>query len=160
MHADGGIENGIMKDPLEQESSLLGLSDPEDGRRLGHRHEHPDGDAATRDFAIDAARLMADRHCEDIVIYDVRGLSHLTDYVAIASGTSDRQMKSVGGEVAELGRERGLTRYGSERDDSSKWIVLDFVDIMVHLFEPATRAHYDLEMLWGDAPKVKWRRTE
>ena len=61
--------------------------------------------------------------------------------------------------MSKLGRERfGLDRFGSERDDAATWLVLDFIDVMVHLFEPSTRAHYDLEMLWGDAPEVEWSR--
>lgn len=115
-------------------------------------------EAGLRRFVIEAARLLSDRHCEDIRIFDVRGLSQLTDYIVIATGTSDRQMKSVGSEVADMAREQGLSRYGTERDGSTTWVVLDFVHVMVHLFEPATRAHYDLEMLWGDAPTVEWRR--
>jgi ribosome-associated protein len=146
-----------MPDPLEQERELLGLSDPAHQDRIERRHDNAGGDELTRAFIADACRLLADRHCEDIVAFDVRGMSQLTDFVVVASGTSDRQMKSVGGELAELARERGMTRYGSERDDSSTWIVLDFVDVMVHLFEPVARGHYDLEMLWGDAPRMKWR---
>lgn len=119
--------------------------------------EHAD-DPTTRAFVLDAARLLADSHCEDVLVFDVRGLSQLTDYIVIATGTSDRQMKSVAGDVGELGREHGLQRIGSERDDSSTWIVMDFVDAMIHLFEPATRGHYDLEMMWGDAKRVPWRR--
>lgn len=144
-----------MPDPVEQERALLGLAEPPADRQ-DHRHEA--GDDATRDFAIEAARLLRDRHCEDIVVFDVRGLSQLTDYVIIGTGTSDRQMKAVGSEVADLAKQRGVTRFGSERDESSTWIVLDFVDVMLHLFEPATRGHYDLEMMWGDAPQVPWRR--
>ena len=49
---------------------------------------------------------------------------------------------------------------GRELDAPSKWLVLDFIDVVVHLFDPETRAHYDLEMLWGDAERVHWRRTE
>ena len=51
-----------------------------------------------------------------------------------------------------------LDRFGSERDADSTWLVLDYVDSIVHLFEPTARAHYDLEMLWGDAPKIDWRK--
>ena len=126
-------------------------------RSRGPRHTRAD-DPALRTFVIEAARRIADLHGEDILVFDVRGLSQLTDYIILATGTSDRQMKSVASDVAELGREHGLQRMGSERDDSSTWIVMDFVDAMVHLFEPATRAHYDLEMMWGDAPRVPWRR--
>ena len=109
-------------------------------------------------FAVEAARLLADSHCEDVVVFDVRGLSQLTNFVLIASGTSDRQMKAVGHHVEELGQAHGMERLGQERDESTTWIVLDFIDVMVHLFEPVTRAHYDLEMLWGDAPRVPWPR--
>ena len=143
-----------MADARENERDALGVYD--DAERRTHRHDH---DAeAMRSFVISAAQLMNDLHCQDIVVFDVRGLSQLTDYILIASGTSDRQMKAVGGEVADLAKQRGLERYGSERDDSTTWLVLDFVEVMVHLFEPTARAHYDLEMMWGDAQRVKWRR--
>lgn len=112
-----------------------------------------------RAFAIEAARLISDLRCEDIVIFDVSEVSQVTHFIVIASGTSDRQIKSVGGDVADLGAEQGFARYGTDRDGASTWCVVDLVEVMVHLFEPATRGHYDLEMLWGDAPKVPWRRV-
>jgi len=110
-----------------------------------------------RKFIIKAAKLLAGLHCEDLVLFDVRGLSGLTDYILIATGTSDRQIKGVAGQVSDLALEQGLERFGSERDADSTWLVLDYVDSIVHLFEPMARAHYDLEMLWGDAPKINWR---
>ncbi len=115
-------------------------------------------DQVVRGFIIETARLLKDLHCEDLVILDVRGLSDLTDYILIASGTSDRQIKGVAGQVSDLALEHGLDRFGSERDADSTWLVLDYVDSIIHLFEPTARAHYDLEMLWGDAPKIDWRR--
>ncbi len=111
-------------------------------------------------FVIDAARLLNDLHCEDTLIFDVRGLSDLTDFILMTTGTSDRQIKGVASQVNELASEQGLDRFGSERDADSTWLVLDYVDTIVHLFEPVARAHYDLEMLWGDAPRIKWRRAE
>ena len=114
-------------------------------------------DAHNRKFAIDSAKLLIGLHCTDIVIFDVRTLSEVTDYILIASGTSDRQIRSVGVEVNKLAKERGIGRFGHDADDASTWIVLDFIDLIVHLFEPSTRAHYDLEMMWGDAPKINWR---
>jgi ribosome-associated protein len=114
---------------------------------------------AVRAFLIEAARLLNDLHCEDIILLDVQGLSDLTDFILIATGTSDRQIKGVAGQVDDLAQEHGLDRFGTERDTDSTWLVLDYVDTIVHLFEPAARAYYDLEMLWGDAPKIAWRRT-
>lgn len=110
-----------------------------------------------RRFATEAARLLDGLHCENVVLLDVRGLSDVTDYVLIASGTSSRQMRSVGHRVEDLAAEMGVKSHGVEADASPTWVVLDFADVMVHLFEPASRAHYDLEMMWGDAPKVDWR---
>lgn len=111
-----------------------------------------------RKFIAEAAKLLAGLHCENMVVLDVRGLSDLTDYILIATGTSDRQIKGVAAQVTELALEYGLDRFGSERDDDSTWLVLDYVDTVVHLFEPTARAHYDIEMLWGDAPKIDWRK--
>ncbi len=135
----------------------FGLSETELEHRPAPDREGPDVERA-RTFALDAARLLKDSHCEDIIVYDVRGLSEVTDFILIASGTSDRQIKSVGGYVSDLGKEQGFERFSSERDEASTWLVLDYVDVMVHLFEPATRSHYDLEMMWGDAPQLDWQR--
>ena len=141
----------------QNERENLGLSDDDLQRRPEPAREGEAVEAA-RSFAIDAARLMSDEHCEDLIIFDVRGTSSLTDFIIVGSGTSDRQMKAVAGHVSEMGRNIGYHRYSSERDDASTWVVMDFVDVMVHLFEPETRSHYDLEMMWGDCPKIDWQR--
>lgn len=115
--------------------------------------------AQIRAFAIDAARLLADNKCEDVMLLDVSGLSQLSDYIIIASGTSDRQMRSSGDDLGEVGAKHGWTAFRSHADDRTTWIVVDFVDVVAHIFEPNTRAHYDLEMLWADAPRVEWERS-
>ena len=109
-------------------------------------------------FAVEAARLLEDRHCEDIRLMDVRGLSQVCDYVLIGSGTSDRQMKAVAAELEGLGEEHGSKVFRSSRDEGGTWIVVDFVDLVAHLFEPNQRAYYDLETLWGDASNIDWKR--
>ena len=110
----------------------------------------------TRSFAIEAARLLEDRHVEDVRLLDVRGLSQVCDFVLIGSGTSDRQMKSVAQELEELGEERNNIVFRSDRDAAGTWIVIDFVDLVAHLFEPNQRAYYDLETLWSDAEVIDW----
>lgn len=115
-------------------------------------------DKLIRNFALEAARLLDDRHFTDVLMLDVRGKSDLTDYIILGSGTSDRQIRSVADEIARLGAESGMARMGTEQDGPAMWVVVDFVDVIVHLFEPATRAHYDIEMLWGDAPRASWKR--
>lgn len=115
---------------------------------------------AARAFAIEAARLLSDDKCEDVVVLDVRELSHVTDYIIIGSGTSDRQMHSSLTHLEELGREQGFPVFRSSDDERSTWLLADFVDVVVHLFEPNQRAHYDLEMLWGDATRIPWERPD
>ena len=115
---------------------------------------------AAHALAVDAARLLNDYDCEEIVVFDVGGISQVTRYIVIASGTSDRQIKTLAGKVRELASDRDFPSFGSDRDAASTWLVLDFFDVMVHLFEPVTRAHYDLEMLWGDAERVVWREKK
>ena len=134
------------------------MSNPANFTTAADASTAPEGADAT-DFAIEAARLLNDFKCEDVMVFDVRGLSELTNHVILASGTSDRQMRSLADDLEDLGKAKGFERYGAEGDDAATWIVADFVEVVVHLFEPATRAHYDLEMLWGDAPQVKWRRV-
>jgi ribosome-associated protein len=113
---------------------------------------------AARDFAVAAARLLSDDKCESILILDVRDLSQVTDYIVIASGTSDRQMHSAVAHVKDLGQASGYPPFRSSDDDRGTWLLADFVDVVVHVFEPNTRAHYDLEMLWGDAGRITWER--
>lgn len=115
---------------------------------------------ASHSFASDAARLLKDYDCHDIRLFDVRGISPITNFILIATGTSDRQIRALGGYVTELAERLGFERYGDDSDKASTWLALDYVEVMVHLFEPETRAHYDLEMLWGDAPEINWRRSE
>ncbi len=111
-------------------------------------------------FAIEAARLARDDKCEQVLVLDVTDLSQLTDYLVIASGTSDRQMASTLQHIMELAKEHDLSSFGRDRDTSSTWFLADFVDVVIHLFEPNARAHYDLEMLWGDADRIKWERPD
>lgn len=119
----------------------------------------PDVDEARR-FAIDAARMAYDDKCSDIVLMDVRGLSQVTDYIVIGTGTSERQMRSVLKHIEEMGAAAGFPAFRTNADERAMWLLSDFVNVMVHLFEPNTRAHYDLEMLWGDAPRIDWERPD
>jgi ribosome-associated protein len=112
----------------------------------------------TREFAMEAARLASDDKCEEVVLLDVRKLSQISDYIIICSGSSDRQMRSVADDMDKLAAKHGYPVFRRDSDDRTTWIVVDCVDVVAHIFEPNTRAHYDLEMLWGDAPRVEWER--
>lgn len=112
-----------------------------------------------RQFAAAAARLAEERHCSDIALLDLRGISPVTDYFLIVTGTSDRQMRSVGDEIADLGAAGGHRLYHAVGKNAAQWILFDFVDVVVHLFDSEHRSYYDLELIWGDAPRVRWRRA-
>lgn len=111
-------------------------------------------------FAVEAARLAQDRHCTDIVVLDLKGVSPATDYFIIATGTSDRQCKSVADEISVLARQHKQSRFGMAGYEQGRWVLLDFINVVVHLFDSEMREYYDLEMLWGDAKKIRWQRTK
>ena len=111
--------------------------------------------AAAAAFAVSAARLLIDRHCEDVLLLDVSTVSQVCDFVLIGTGTSDRQMKSVADELSVLGKEAGLPAFRKSIDLGTTWIVTDYITVVTHLFEPQLRAYYDLEDLWSDARCVE-----
>jgi ribosome-associated protein len=105
-------------------------------------------------FAIEAAKIAIERHCTDVVVLDLTGKSPATDYFLIATGTSDRQIKTVADEIMQFGREHKFNLFGRAGYEQGKWILLDFVDVVVHIFDEEFRQYYDLELLWGDAEKL------
>lgn len=119
----------------------------------------PQRNAPAEELAIELARLFHDDKCTDVVVLDVRGMSPLTDYLVVGSGTSERQMASVLDHAVEIVEQRGGEAFGITKDEGTLWLIADFVDVVAHLFEPNTRAVYDIEMLWGDARRVPWERT-
>lgn len=110
-------------------------------------------------FAIEAARLMADLKCDDVVVLDVGGLSQVTRFMVVGTGTSERQMHSVSADLSELGEGGKFPVFRKNDERSSTWTIVDFVDVTAHLFEPNARAFYDLENLWADARRVAWQRA-
>jgi len=110
--------------------------------------------ANARSFALAAAKVAAERHCSDIVVLDLRGKSPATDYFVIATGTSDRQMRTVADEICEAAKKQALQRFGRAGYEQARWILLDFIDVVIHIFDSEYRDYYDLELLWGDAEKL------
>ena len=108
-------------------------------------------------FACGVARIVTDNRCEDTVVLDLRGLSSVADFFVIATGTSDRQMHATLADVEDYARSVGRKPFRVADSSSANWILADYVDVIVHLFDARHRAHYDLEGLWGDAPRVNWQ---
>ena len=113
--------------------------------------------------AMVAARTAEDNRGRDIVILDMRKITPVFDYFVIANGTSRRQLHAMSEEI-DHALEEGLgdRRMGIEGYEESRWILLDYGDVVIHLFEPETRAYYALEDLWGHAERVPFepRRTD
>jgi len=110
--------------------------------------------AEDRQFAIEAARIARDRHCTQIAVLDLTGLSPATNYYVIATTTSDRQARTVADEITAWGKKHNMPRFGLAGYEQGQWILLDFIDVVVHLFDAEHRSYYNLEMLWGDAKEV------
>lgn len=108
---------------------------------------------------IEIARLLGDLKCTDIVILDVRKLSEVQDFLVLATGTSERQIRAVAHQVKHLVEQRAQSVYRTSSDDQATWVVIDCVDLVVHLFEPNARGYYDLEAMWADAPQLPWQRS-
>jgi ribosome-associated protein len=105
-------------------------------------------------LAVELAHLVGQMRCEEVVVLDLRGLSSVCDYFVIATGTSDRQMRAIADAVDEHAASLGHQRYGLAGYDRGTWILVDYVDVVIHIFDTASRNYYDLELLWGDAPRL------
>jgi len=106
-------------------------------------------------FVLEAAKIAIESNCTDVVILDLTGKSPATDYFLIATGTSSRQTRTVADEIKEFGGQHNFKIFGRAGYEQGKWILLDFVDVVVHIFDEEFRQYYDLELLWGDAEKLK-----
>jgi ribosome-associated protein len=96
------------------------------------------------------ARLALSKKAGDIVILDLRGLTTMTDYFVVCSADSDVQIRAIAAAVDEGMQKKGAAAWHKE-SGSSNWVLLDFVDVVVHIFHRSTRTFYNLEKLWGDA---------
>jgi ribosome-associated protein len=105
------------------------------------------------DLVAEIARLAADKKAIDVVELDLRGVLGYTDYFLICSGNTGRQAKAVQDGIAEgLKREHGTLPRRVEGSAEAGWILMDYLDVVVHIFTPETRDFYRLEQLWGEAP--------
>ena len=93
----------------------------------------------------------------DVVVLDVRKLSDVADYFVICTGDNRRQLRAIQRRLRDELKKLGTKSVGIEGEAGTSWILLDFYDIVVHLFDPDAREFYDLELLWGDAPRVTWK---
>lgn len=114
----------------------------------------------SRQIAVAAARAASEKQGQRIAVLDVRDLIVITDYFVIASGSSDRQVRTIQEEVERSIRELGVKPVRREGEQEGSWVLLDYVDVVVHVFGEEERDFYDLERLWSDAPSLGWEQAE
>ena len=113
----------------------------------------------SRRLALRCRELADNRKAEDIVILDVRELSSVTDYFVIAAGTSEPHLRAIVEEITDRLREDHELRPNAVDGTSrAAWVVLDYFDVIVHVMRQDVRERFDLETLWGDAPRVRARK--
>lgn len=122
---------------------------------------NPESIEQARRFAQAAARSLADDKCGDVRVLDVVGLTTICDFIVLGTGTSERQIRSVAKGVFETADAHDFQHMGGHRRDtassSSNWVAMDFVDVVVHVFDREARLFYDLDNLYGDAKEVAWQ---
>jgi ribosome-associated protein len=99
-----------------------------------------------------ATELASDLKANDMLVHDLRGISNATDYFLIATGTSDMHVKSIADHIVEDLKKEGVRPSHIEGLRGGRWVLIDYIDFVVHVFHPAAREFYQLERLWGDAP--------
>ncbi len=109
-------------------------------------------------IALTAARIAEEKKAQDIVVYDLRGISDVADFFVVATALSKIQIGAISGEIERSLKAQNVFALGVEGSSGSQWVLLDYADTVVHLFSEELRAYYNLESLWGDAPKVEWHK--
>lgn len=109
------------------------------------------------ELAVEAARAADDKKAADVRIMDMREALGVTDYFVVTSGRNERQVRRIQEAVEEKLRERGVKPVRREGVRFGRWVLLDYLDIVVHVFLEEDRAFYDLERLWKDVPFVEWQ---
>ncbi len=113
----------------------------------------------SRKLALLCRELAGNKKAEDIVILDVRQLSSVTDYFVIASGTSEPHLRAIVDEITDkLAEEQHLRPRAIDGTTQGAWVVLDYFDVIAHIMRQDVRDRFDLETLWGDAPRVRARK--
>ncbi len=107
-----------------------------------------------KDKVLSIARLAHNKKADDIVILDMRQLTDYTDYFVICTASSERAAKAIADEILDSTPKDKVAHRHTEGYKEGEWILIDLGDIVVHIFHAAKRAFYDLERLWGDAPRL------
>jgi ribosome-associated protein len=109
----------------------------------------------SRERAVLLSRFALEKKAYDLVVLEVRELTSIADFFIVCSGRSDRQVQSIAQGIEESGRGKGMRPHAVEGAARGQWVLIDFSDVIVHVFYQPVREFYDLEGLWIDAPRVE-----
>ena len=112
---------------------------------------------ASEELAQLCARIAGDKKADDILILDLRSLTYITDFFVIAAGRNPRQLQAISGAIRLAMAALGVRPIGIHGEGEARWVLHDYGSVVLHLFDPEWRKLYDLELLWGDAPRLEWR---
>ena len=101
--------------------------------------------------------MADDKKAQRITILDLTGFEFVAGCFVICSGANPRQIKTIADELSHQMKKRGTFPLGVEGRGEARWVLMDFGDVVVHVFSEEARAFYDLELLWGDAPRIEWQ---
>ena len=118
----------------------------------GREEEHPLTPTELSDEVARAVDLAQDRKGQDVTVLDLRGLSSATDFFLVVTGTSDIHVRSIAEHIMEELKREDVRPDHVEGVRGGRWVLIDYIDFVVHVFHPAARDFYQLERLWGDAP--------
>lgn len=111
--------------------------------------------------SLQIAHLCAEaadhRKGENIIVLDLRGISSVSDFFVIVSGSSEPHLKAIRNEIEHRLKEKHVSPKGIDGFPQSQWVVMDYIDVMVHIFAKDQREFYALERLWGDAKSIEWQ---
>lgn len=107
--------------------------------------------------AIECARIGDRNRARDVVVLDMRSATSVVDFFTIVTVTSRRQANALANDIAVEMKKHGESRLGIEGAEEGRWVLLDYGDFIVHVFSEDARAYYELDELWGDAPRAEWR---
>jgi ribosome-associated protein len=145
------------KSPLGPKASKSRTRPPkgEDPGRAAERAQSRAAEGTAHKMARLAAEAALDKRAEDVLLIDLAGKSSYADVLVLCSGTSDRQLSAIAESVEKALKDAGQKPVGSEGQAAGRWVLLDFGDVVIHVFHGEERASYDLEGLWADAPQTK-----
>jgi len=116
--------------------------------------------AESREMAVTAARAASAKKARDVLILDMREVFILTDFFVICSGNTDRQVAAIQEAVEERLAALGVKPVRREGVRHRRWVLLDYLDIVVHIFRQEEREYYEIERLWKDAPPLEWEEED